>query len=158
MVYVLDTNTLSTIFRFYYRNVFVSFWSLFDGLLDNGGAISVRQVRAELDRRSDTAIAVRHLLNRNAGFFVNNTHDELSAVGGFVNHPSLATAAAGWIGIDDPDEPTPADPYLVAKAMLASGPAVVVTQESPAPHRTARNSVCLSAVGCALHRFGRHAD
>ena len=31
MVYVLDTNALSTIFRFYYRNVFVSFWSLFDG-------------------------------------------------------------------------------------------------------------------------------
>ena len=138
MVYVLDTNTISTIFRFYYRNVFVSFWSLFDRLLDDGVAISVKQVRAELDRRSDTAIAVRHLLHRNAGFFADNTRDELSAVGEFVNHPSLATAASGWISIDDPDEPTPADPYLVAKAMLVSGPAAVVTQERQAAHLTAR--------------------
>lgn len=138
MVYILDTNTLSTIFRFYYRNVFVSFWSLFDDLLDNGFAISVKQVRAELERRPDTASVVRYLLDRNAGFFADNTQDELSALSVLVNHPSLATAASGWIGIDDPDEPVRADPYLIAKAMLVSGPAAVVTQERQAAHLTAR--------------------
>ena len=137
-LYILDTNTLSTIFRFYYRNIFVSFWSLFDELLASGNAISVRQVRAELERRPDTATVVSHLLNRNPGFFADNAPDEIEAVGEFVNSPLLATAVSGWTNSIDPDEPTRADPYLVAKAMLAVSPAAVVTQESRAPHLTSR--------------------
>lgn len=137
-LYILDTNTLSTIFRFYYRNIFVSFWSLFDDLLTSGNAISVSQVRAELERRSDTASVVSHLMNRNRGFFADNAQDEIDAVGEFLNFPSLATAVSGWTDSIDPDAPTRADPYLVAKALLAASPAAVVTQESQAPRLTAR--------------------
>ena len=138
VVYVLDTNTLSTIFRFYYRDVFVSFWSSFDDLLVRGAAISVPQVRAELERLPGVAVVTRHLSELNPTFFADNTADEINAVREFVNRPSFATAVPGWIGITDPDEPTPADPYLVAKAILAPYPALVVTQERRAPHLTAR--------------------
>ena len=137
-LYVLDTNTLSTIFRFYYQSVFVTFWTAFDNLLAAGGAISVRQVRPELERRRSANSWVNHLMARNSEFFSDNTPDELSAINALVNSPRLATAAYGWVRDIDPDELTAADPYLIAKAMLSSVPAAVVTQESPAPNLTAR--------------------
>lgn len=137
-LYVMDTNTLSTIFRFYYQSVFVTFWAVFDNLLADGNAISVRQVRPELERLRGSDSWVRHLLARNPAFFSDNTTDELSAVGEFVNSPGLETAAAGWVGNVDPDDPTRADPYLIVKAMLSTNRATVVTQESPAPNLTSR--------------------
>lgn len=137
-LYVLDTNTLSTIFRFYYQTVFVSFWTMFDDLVANGDAISVRQVRPELERWGSSEHWLHHLLAQNPTFFSDNTPDELSSVGEFVNSPRLSEAAAGWVRNVDPDEPTGADPYLIAKAMLSTVPATVVTQESPARNSTAR--------------------
>lgn len=137
-LYILDTNTLSTIFRFYYQSVFVTFWKAFDSLLVDGGATSVRQVRPELERWRGANSWVSHLLARNSELFSDNTPDELSAINELVNLPSLATAASGWVRDIDPDEPTVADPYLIAKAMLSNVPAAVVTQESPAPNLTTR--------------------
>lgn len=137
-LYVLDTNTLSTIFRFYYQNVFVTFWTMFDNLLVNRGAISVRQVRPELERWGGSDAWVSHLLANNPDFFADNTLNELGAMGEFMNSSPLATALAGWMHNIGPDEPTVADPYLIAKAMLSSDLATVVTQESPVRNSTSR--------------------
>jgi len=49
-VYVFDTSSLRVL-RNYYPETFPSFWGLFDGLVNDGQVISVREVRNELRRQ-----------------------------------------------------------------------------------------------------------
>ncbi len=137
MLYILDTNTLSTIFRFYYRNVFVTFWSFFDRMVAEQRGVSVRQVQRELEERSDTAGAVDYLMEYHRQFFADNSPDEQRIIREMINNPNVATAVSRWISEIDPDETTRADPYLIAKAKSAAGPTTLVTEESQDPTKTA---------------------
>ena len=103
MLYILDTNTLSTIFRFYYRNVFVTFWSFFDRMVAEQRGVSVRQVQRELEERSDTAGAVDYLMEYHRQFFADNSPDEQRIIREMINDPNVATAVSRWIS--EPDRP-----------------------------------------------------
>jgi len=50
MIYIFDNNTLSGIFRHYYRDSFPSFWVLFDKAVLEGNIVSVREVRNEIKK------------------------------------------------------------------------------------------------------------
>ena len=61
MDYALDSNTLSQIYRFYYKDRFPSFWDRFHGLISSGRAWSVSEVEAEMTRLLGLDAAVREL-------------------------------------------------------------------------------------------------
>ena len=67
--YCLDTNTISSIFRFYYRDSFPSFWENFSDLVGSGRASSVSEVEIELSRSPGLVSAVQELKDLNQGFF-----------------------------------------------------------------------------------------
>jgi hypothetical protein len=48
MKYIFDTNTLSGIFRHYYRESFPSFWDLFDKMVIDGNIFSVRELHNKI--------------------------------------------------------------------------------------------------------------
>ena len=49
MIYVLDTNIFSQLFKSYYRNRFPTLWKRFDALVDHERITSTREVRRELE-------------------------------------------------------------------------------------------------------------
>lgn len=53
MVYVFDSNSFGVLKNFY-PAAFPTFWEHFDALVDDGRVVSVREVRKELVRRSDS--------------------------------------------------------------------------------------------------------
>ena len=133
-LYILDNNTISEIFRSYYREQFPAFWERFDELVRAGSAVSVRAVRMELENasRPEIAAAVRHLLDLNPEFFAEPGEQEQILVRQMTNDPALSAANSRWAskatrGIED------ADPYLIAKARVAHNvlfvTATVVTLE-----------------------------
>ena len=67
--YCLDTNTISSIFRFYCRDSFPSFWENFSDLVGSGRASSVSEVEIELSRSPGLVSAVQELKDLNQGFF-----------------------------------------------------------------------------------------
>lgn len=133
-LYILDNNTISEIFRSYYREQFPAFWERFDELVRAGSAVSVRAVRIELENasRPEIVAAVRHLLDLNPEFFAEPGEQEQILVRQMTNDPALSAATSRWTskaarGIED------ADPYLIAKARVAHNDiflaATVVTLE-----------------------------
>ncbi len=134
-LFVLDSNTISEIFRAYYRDRFPSFWSRLDELVAAGGATSVRAVQRELEAsaRGEVTSAVPHLRALNQSFFSDPSEQEQVLVREMFNAPSLSSANNRWATRAAGDRED-ADPYLIAKARLPSGlwaRQVVVTQESP---------------------------
>ena len=132
VVYALDTNTISHIWRSYYRDIFLGFWERFDELVRVVAIVSVRPVRAELVNDGRVARAVGYLENLNPGFFAAPTVSERALVSEMAVNPGLSAAANRWAAKGDLD----ADPYLIAKARTSNVPAVV-TEESQEPGRTA---------------------
>ena len=132
-LYILDSSTISEIFRSYYRDQFPSFWEKFDELVRTGRAISVRAVRVELEnaRRPEIVYSVGHLRNLNSEFFSEPGEQEQLIVREMLNDQSLSSANNRWrekasMGRED------ADPYLIAKARAQNSllmAAVIVTQE-----------------------------
>ena len=136
--YILDTSTLSQIYRAFYKDRFPSFWRRFDGLVSSGRATSVSAVEAELNRRSGLAFAIQELKQLNRDFFSTPTGDEQNFVSRIFSVPhfrSLVSAQAiqrGW---------EVADPYIIAKAgVLADG--CVVTEEERRPNAAKIPNVC----------------
>ena len=131
--YILDSNTISEIFRSYYKDQFPSFWERFDELIRTGRVVSVRAVRSELENASRPEIAnsVGYLRNLNPGFFSEPDDREQLIAREMLNDLSLSAANNRWHakairGIED------ADPYLIARARVQSQSfiaATVVTQE-----------------------------
>lgn len=135
-LYLLDANTISEAFRAFNPDIFVSFWELFDALVRDGGAASVRLVRLELERASKPAVtrSPLRLENLNRNFFGDPTELELLLVGAMTNEPALSAAANRWIskwdrGTED------ADPHLIARARASMMSITIVTEESAADNR-----------------------
>ena len=135
ILYVLDTNVISEIFRAYYQDRFPSFWERFNELVRAGRTVSVRAVETELEAngRGSVSRAVAYLKNLNRDFFPNPSEQEQVLVREMYNDSDLSSANNRWRrrlteGRDD------ADPYLITRARVPSGlqaEQVVVTLESP---------------------------
>ena len=136
--YCLDTNTISSIFRFYYRDSFPSFWENFSDLVGSGRASSVSEVEIELSRSPGLVSAVQELKGLNQEFFSlpSSTEQEyVTEIFGVRRFRSLlggGTAARG--------NPV-ADPFVIAKARAFPG-ICVVTEEIYRPNAAKIPNVC----------------
>ena len=133
VVYALDTNSISHVWRSYYRDIFPGFWQRFDELAHVIAFASVSAVRAELASDGRVARAVGYLENLNPEFFAAPNANERTLVSEMAVNPGLSSAANRWASKDNTD----ADPYLIAKARTSNVHTVVVTEESQDPIRTA---------------------
>ena len=135
VLFVLDTNTISEIFRAYYPDRFPSLWIRFDELVRTGHAVSVRAVQKELENfiRGEATGIVRYLRELNRDFFSDPSEQEQVLVREMFNAQNLSSANNRW-ATRAAEEREDADPYLIAKARTPSGLFVtqkIVTQESP---------------------------
>ena len=135
VLYVLDTSTISEIFRSYYQDRFPSLWTRFDALVNSGRAVSVRAVQSELEvsARGDVTSAVPYLRELAQNFFADPGEQEQVLVREMFNSANLSSANTRWATKATGDRED-ADPYLIARARVPSGlwaRQVVVTQESP---------------------------
>ena len=123
---VLDTNSISTIFRFYHRTRFPSFWEAFNALVQLGRANSVRTVRHELNASPQQVVreSVAQLEALSQNFFADPTEPEQGYVREMANDPAFSEAANRWIS-----KKVDADPYLIAKVRATPG-AILVTEKS----------------------------
>ena len=111
--YSLDTNTLSQIYRFYYKDRFPSFWIRFDNLVSSRRASSVSEVETELKGPIGLSSAVQELKWLNQEFFSLPSSGEQDFIAQIFRIPhflNLLSAKAITKG-------TPvADPFVIAKA------------------------------------------
>ncbi len=135
--YSLDTNTISQVYRFYYKSRFPSFWSRFNDLVSSGRAGSVSEVEAELKRNIGIPSVVEELKLLNQGFFSLPSSPEQDFVSQIFKVPhfqSLLSAKSITKG-------TPvADPFVIAKA--SSMRMCVVTEETRRPNAARIPNVC----------------
>ncbi len=134
-LYILDSSTISEIFRSFYKDQFPSFWDRFYELVRTGQAVSVRAVRTELENahRPEIVEAIRYLKKLNPEFFSEPGEQEQMLVREMLNDQNLSSANNRWRekvsrGTED------ADPYLIAKARAQDTllpTATVATQEQP---------------------------
>ena len=137
--YTLDSNTLSTIYRFYYKDAFPSFWSKFDDLVRSGQASSVSEVEAEMMRKLGLDAAVRELKGLNQRFFTIPSAEEQQ----FVAQIFGVSHFSGLISANAITQGTPvADPFLVAKAGASIKKMCVVTEETYLPNAAKIPNVC----------------
>lgn len=136
MIYIFDCNTISSIFRFYYRSSAKSFWARFDQAAKKGQLISVREVRREIKElgRGD---ALELWADDNIGFFHDPIPEELDfikkiyTVKHFRQNISKKQMLCG--------KPF-ADPFIIAKAKILK--ASVVTQEKLKPNAAQIPNIC----------------
>ena len=122
MIYVVDTNSFRELER-YYRDVFPTFWGLFEAEVHKGDVVSVREVWRELEACPETSVIT--WCKANLGIFKPATAPEAAFVGEIFAIPhfeQLISAKAQTTG-----QPV-ADPFLIAAAQVCGG--TVVTQES----------------------------
>ena len=138
MAYALDTNSISQIYRFYYKDRFPSFWERFDDLVLTGRAGSVSEVEAELTRRTGLETAVQDLKRLNPNLFGLPSPEEQQFIGQIFAIPHFN----GLISAKARAKGTPvADPFLIAK--VGSGFAsTVVTEEIFRPNAVSIPNVC----------------
>ncbi len=138
MDYALDTNTLSQIYRFYYRDRFPSFWDNFSELIQAGRAGSVSEVEAELSRHSGLEAAVKDLKRLEPNFFTMPSPEEQQ----FVSRIFSVNQFNGLISAKAMTKGAPvADPFIIAK--VGAGSALfVVTEEVSRPNAVRIPNVC----------------
>ena len=136
MQYIFDNNTLSGIFRHYYRDSFPSFWSLFDKMVLEGTIMSVREVKNEIEvltRKDELEIWAK----ANARFFHAPTAEELQFITKIYSVPHfLKSISQKKLLKGDPF----ADPFIIAKAFVEQG--TVVTLEKVTPNAVKIPNIC----------------
>ena len=136
--YCLDTNTISTIYRFYYRDSFPSFWENFSDLVGSGRAGSVSEVEIELSRSPGLISAVQELKELNQGFFSLPSPTEQEFVTEIFEVRRFRSLLVG--GNAARGNPV-ADPFVIAKARAFPG-MCVVTEEIYRPNAAKIPNVC----------------
>ena len=136
MKYIFDNNTLSGIFRHYYRDSFSSFWTLFDKMVIEGNIVSVREVHNEikkLTRKDDLETWAK----AHSSFFHDPSTEELQfitiiySVPHFYNSISQQKLLKGGPF---------ADPFIIAKAYVEN--ATVVSEEKLRPNAAKIPNIC----------------
>ena len=136
--YSMDTNTISQIYRFYYKDRFPSFWSRFNDLVSSGRASSVSEVESELRRRTGLLPVVQELKQLNQEFFSQPSTEEQA----FVAQIFSVSRFRGLISARAIAKGTPiAGPFVIAKAGASIGMRVV-TEEARRPNAVAIPNVC----------------
>lgn len=139
MDYALDSNTLSQIYRFYYKDTFPGFWDRFHELVSSGRAGSVSEVEAEMLRFWGLDTAVRELKGLLTGFFATPSHEEQEFVARIFGVPHFRNL----LNVKAIEKGTPvADPFLIAKAGVSEGKMSVVTEEAFSPNAAKIPNVC----------------
>lgn len=136
MKYIFDNNTLTAIFRHYYRDSFPSFWGLFNKMFIDKNILSVREVFNEIKdySRKDE---LESWAKTNSDFFNDPTADELEfitqiySVSHFSNSISQQKLLKGGPF---------ADPFIIAKAYVEHG--TVVTLEKLKPNAAKIPNIC----------------
>lgn len=139
MIYVLDSNTISQLYKAFYRDRFPTLWNHFHSLVREGRICSVSEVEAELNNRDDIQWAVRELKDLNPQFFSVPTEAEQNFLSQVLAVPNLRNAI--------PSKSTKtgapvADPFLVAKAGASLVECTVVTEETPSPNSAKVPNIC----------------
>lgn len=123
MIYVFDSGPLIVMFRHYYRDSFPSLWGLFDDMIENGGIISVREVKGELEDKED---ALSDWVSNNSSIFSKATPNEAL----FVSQIFQIRHFQQMINKQAQLEGRPvADPFVIAKAHSLKANGCVVTTE-----------------------------
>ena len=136
MKYIFDNNTLTGIFRHYYRESFPSFWNLFDKMIIDGDILSVREVHKEIKNysRKDELEA---WAKANPKFFHDPTAEELQ----FITQIYSAQHFSNSISQQKLLTGGPfADPFIIAKAYAEQG--TVVTLEKFKPNAAKIPNIC----------------
>ena len=136
--YCLDTNTISSIYRFYFRDSFPSFWENFSDLVGSGRASSVREVEIELSRSPGLVSAVHELRELNQESFSQPSSTEQEFVAEIFGVRRFRSLLGG--GNAARGNPV-ADPFVIAKAR-ASPAMCVVTEEIYRPNAAKIPNVC----------------
>jgi len=135
-MYIFDTNSLSTILKYYYVDRFPTFWEKFHVEIDNKSIISVRETKRELEDRF-AATAIKLLTDHNEDFFEMPSVEELEFITTIYSVPHFQQnierkklLRGGYL----------ADPFLIAKAHAAHG--TVVSEEELKPHAAKVPNIC----------------
>ncbi len=123
MIYVFDSGPLIVMFKHYYRDRFPSLWVLFDEMIENGGIISVREVKGELEDKEDS---LSEWVSENSDIFLEATPDEglfVSKIFQIRHFQQLISKKAQLKG------KKVADPFVIAKAHSLGENGCVVTTE-----------------------------
>ena len=136
MKYIFDNNTLTGIFRHYYRESFPSFWSLFDKIIVDGNVFSVREVYNEIKdySRKDELEA---WAKTNQDFFKKPTTEEFNFITQIYSIPHFFNSISQQKLLKGGPF---ADPFIIAKAYVEQG--TVVTLEKLKPNATKIPNIC----------------
>jgi len=136
MKYIFDNNTLSGIFRHYYRDSFSSFWTLFDKMVLEGNILSVREVHNEIKKltRKDELEA---WAKSNPVFFHDPTNEELQFITQIYSVPHFFNSISQQKLLKGGPF---ADPFIIAKAFVEQG--TVVSMEKPKPNAAKIPNIC----------------
>lgn len=134
-MYVFDNSPLSTLFRNYYRKRFPTLWRNFDALVQQGGIVSTREVRREID---DGALqGLRDWAADNTQIFPAPTGPEGAFVGQIFAVPhfrqNIEQQKLLKGGLN-------ADPFVIARAAVEKK--TVVTMELLKPNAAKISNIC----------------
>lgn len=135
-LYILDTNTLSQLFRFYYRDNFPSLWKRFDQLVQDGRILSTREVLRELGDGNKAQIAYEWA-KEYENLFPDPGIEEVqfvSRIFGVAHFQQNLQTKKG-----KPRKQV-ADPFVIAQAKRTGG--TVVTEESKPPNGARIPNIC----------------
>ncbi len=135
-LYILDTNTLSQLFRFYYRNNFPSLWQAFDDLVEDGRILSTREVLRELGDGRKAELAYEWAAEHDNLFPDPGTEEVrfVSRIFG-VRHFQQNLQSK-----KSKPRKQVADPFVIAQAKRTGG--TVVTEESKPPNGARIPNIC----------------
>ncbi len=141
MIYVIDSNSLSQIFKALYIESFPTFWSNFNSLVEAGELLSTREVYNEIQRRNQIFQEVKEWMEyshfHKNQFFTIPTAAELNVVSDifsfnkFIFSISKRNYLRGYPS---------ADPFIVAKAKILGG--TVITEEKYSPDAAKIPNIC----------------
>jgi len=134
VIYVFDSNALIDLFRHFYLERFPSLWERFDGSVEAGNLISVREVLHEIEGHGDrlSQWAMDH-----RDFFQQPSPEELAFVANIFAVPHFQTLVRQQERLQG--KPV-ADPFVIAKANAHNG--CVITQEVRRPFAARIPNVC----------------
>ncbi len=134
MIYVFDSNTLITLFKYYYPSRFPSLWEKFTQAVASQNIISVREVKNEISQYDDV---LSDWTKQHPDFFAPPDSAELRFVAQIFAIPHFQSVVRKQEQLQG--KPV-ADPFVIAKASVLQG--CVVTEEIFKPNSSRIPNIC----------------
>ena len=137
MPYVIDNSSLNVL-KHYYPEQFGSFWERFDGYIDRGEVISVKEVYQEFEPLFDRHEWLSKWASEHAhAFCPPNAEETRLLLEIFSEYPQLKA----FVGDKNSKRARPvADPFVIAKARYLKG--TVIAEEKRKPNAPKIPNVC----------------